>query len=91
MKVRYTPGALRQLDKVLDYIEKRSPQGARHVKERIQAIVRILTDHPLAGGATDRPGQRRMVTSPYPYAIFYRVRDDEVIIQRIRHTARRPV
>nr|WP_244542053.1 hypothetical protein [Afipia sp. GAS231] len=28
--------------------------------------------------------------SPYPYLIFYRVTDREVIIQRMRHTSRRP-
>jgi len=61
------------------------------VKRRIQAIINLLAEYPVAGEATDRPGQRRMVASPYPYAIFYRVHEDEVIIQRIRHTARRPV
>ena len=45
----------------------------------------------MAGQATERFGQRRLIVSPYPYVVFYRVRDDEVIIQRIRHTARRPL
>lgn len=44
----------------------------------------------MMGQSTGRPGQRRMVVSPCPYAIFYRVQGAEVIIQRIRHTARRP-
>lgn len=91
MKVRYTPGALRQLDEILGYIAERNPRAAHRVKERIQAIVDLLADHPMAGESTDRPGQRRMITSPYPYIVFYRVREDELIIQRIRHAARRPL
>jgi toxin ParE1/3/4 len=91
VKVRYTASALRQLDEVLGYIRQRNPQGARRVGRRIQIIVNLLAQHPLAGQPTERPRQRRIVASPYPYVVFYRVRDEEVVIQRIRHTARRPV
>jgi len=31
-----------------------------------------------------------MLVSPYPYLIFYRVAEDAVIIQRVRHRARDP-
>ena len=91
LKVAYTPSALRQIDKILTYIEERNPRGARHVQERIKAMVNMLAEHPLSGHATDEPGQRRMIASPYPYAIFYRVRDDLLIVQRVRHTSRRSV
>ncbi len=33
---------------------------------------------------------RRLVVSPYPYLIFYRVADDALVIHGIRHGARRP-
>jgi toxin ParE1/3/4 len=29
-------------------------------------------------------------TPPYPYLIFYKVAEDEIIIHAIRHTARDP-
>jgi plasmid stabilization system protein ParE len=61
------------------------------VKARIKDIIDLLEFQTEAGQATNRPGQRRMVVSPYPYMIFYRICDDSVIIQRIRHTARRPI
>ena len=32
-----------------------------------------------------------MFLTPYPYLIDYYVGDDEIVIQRFRHTARRPV
>jgi plasmid stabilization system protein ParE len=31
-----------------------------------------------------------MLVSPYPYLVFYRVTEDAVIAQRVRHAARDP-
>ncbi len=91
MRVRYLPSALRQLDAILDYIDAHDLQGANRVKARINAMTMLLSTHPLTGETTRRPGQRRMLVSPFPYVIFYRVTDDEVIVQRVRHTSRRPL
>lgn len=91
MRIVYTRNALRQLDEILIYIEERSPQGASRVKARIEDLLALLTKHASVGQTTSRAGQRRLVISPYPYAMFYRVKDDMVIVQRIRHTARRSI
>jgi toxin ParE1/3/4 len=90
VKLRVTRRAATQIAKALDYIEADSPQGANHVRERIQTLFRLLGQHPYAGQATDLPGVRRLTLSPYPYLIFYRITDSEVIVQRMRHTSRRP-
>ena len=90
MKLRVTRRAATQIEKALEYIEAESPQGANRMRERIQTLFLLLTHHPYAGQLTDLPGVRRLVVSPYPYLIFYRVTDDEVIVQRMRHTSRRP-
>jgi plasmid stabilization system protein ParE len=79
-----------QIERALDYIEAESPQGANRMRERIRTLFLLLAQHPQAGQATDLPGVRRLPVSPHPYLIFYRVTDDEVIVQRIRHTSRRP-
>jgi plasmid stabilization system protein ParE len=42
------------------------------------------------GQPTDLEGVRRILVSPYPYLIFYRVTEDALIIMRIRHAARNP-
>jgi len=91
VKIHYSAKALRQLDEILTYIEERNPQGARHVSRRIQIVIDLLARHPLAGQETDRPGQRRMIASPYPYVIYYRIGDGDITIQRLRHTSRRPL
>jgi len=90
VKLRYTLRAAAELDKVLAHIEAQSPQGARRVQARIQAIINLLLQHPHAGQLTSKGRLRRMVASPYPYLIFYRVTEDEIVIHGVRHGARSP-
>jgi plasmid stabilization system protein ParE len=71
VKLRYTLPALADLDAVLNYITARSPQGARRVQARIQAIIDLLLLYPGIGSRTDDPAIRRMTARPYPYVIFY--------------------
>jgi addiction module RelE/StbE family toxin len=91
VRLRVTDRAATQIEKALAYIEVESPQGANNVRERIATLFLLLSQHPYAGQATDLRGVRRLAVSPYPYLLFYRVTKDEVIIQRMRHTSRRPV
>ena len=91
VNVHYTRRALAQIDDALTYIEARSPQGATHVRDRILALVALLQKRPHAGRATSRPNVRRLPTNPYPYLIDDRVSEDEIVILRFRHSARRPL
>jgi plasmid stabilization system protein ParE len=50
-EVRYTLPALTDLEAILGYIERESPQGAARVQNRIQAIIDLLLLHPLVGAA----------------------------------------
>ncbi|HEV8678697.1 MAG TPA: type II toxin-antitoxin system RelE/ParE family toxin [Stellaceae bacterium] len=90
MKLRYTRPALADLSAILDYIAARSPQGARRVQARIQAVINLLLLHPNIGRSTDDPSIRRMMTTPYPYLIFYEATESEIIIHAVRHAARDP-
>lgn len=90
MNLRYTPKALAELADILAYVAERSPQGARNVQARIQAITALLVQHPHAGQLTSESGLRRTVTPPYPYLIFYAATAEEVVIIGVRHAAREP-
>jgi toxin ParE1/3/4 len=90
VKLRYTLRAAEELDQILSYIDERSPQGAHHVKTRIEAIVDLIALHPHAGQLTNTRRLRRVVAHPYPYLIFYAAMADEVVIHGVRHAARRP-
>lgn len=90
MRLRYTPGALAELDEALTYLTKRSPQGARRVQARIQAATDLLAEHPKRGQPTSNPRLRRIVAAPYAYLIFYEATEEEIIIIGVRHAARDP-
>jgi toxin ParE1/3/4 len=90
VKLRYTPRALAELDEVLTYIAERSPQGARNVRTRIDAIITMLLQHPGVGQLTSKGRLRRIGASPYPYLIFYRETGTEIVIHGVRHSARNP-
>ena len=62
-----------------------------HVHDRILALISLLQDRPYAGRATSRTNVRRLPTNPYPYLIDYRVGENEIVILRFRHSARRPL
>jgi plasmid stabilization system protein ParE len=90
VKLRYTLPALADLAAILDYVAAYSPQGARRVQARIQAVTDLLLLHPDIGRRTNDPAIRRMTTTPYPYLVFYEATETEVIIHAVRHAARDP-
>lgn len=59
MKIRYTLPALADLDSILTYISRTSPQGAARVQKRIQDVIGLLLTHPEIGLRTDDPNVRR--------------------------------
>lgn len=90
MRLRYTRRAASDLRAVLGYIAERSEPGAQHVMARLKSIIELLVTHPGIGRATGKADIRRVVATPYPYLVFYRVAADEIIILAIRHAARDP-
>jgi len=90
MKIRYTPRAFADREAIFDYIEKRSPQGARAVKQAIENTIRRLEHFPNSAPATNEPEIRELIVPRLPYKIYYRVVGQEVWIVHIRHAARRP-
>ena len=90
VKLRYTLPALADLSSILDYVAAHSPQGARRIQARIQAIIDLLLIHPHIGTRTDDPVIRRLTTPPYPYLVFYEATEAEIIIHAVRHAVRDP-
>ncbi|MEQ1952276.1 type II toxin-antitoxin system RelE/ParE family toxin [Mesorhizobium sp. CN2-181] len=90
VRVRYTTVALADLRELASYLDPRSQQGARRVRERIKALIDQLPEQAFVGRRTDDPTIRRLTTPPFPYLIFYEVTDTEIIIHAIRHGARDP-
>jgi toxin ParE1/3/4 len=89
MRVRYTPEAFSDRERILEYLRARSPGGARKVAASIRETLAQLGEQPHSGYRTDDPDVRVTFVVRYPYKIFYRVRETVVEILHIRHTSRR--
>lgn len=90
MKLRFTPLALAEIDGILADIASRSPQGARNVRNRLRRVAGLLRDQPHIGRITDVPPVRRIGLRPYPYTVFYRVAEREVVVIGLHRAARDP-
>jgi plasmid stabilization system protein ParE len=64
VNLRYTLPALADLEDVLDYIARHSPQGARRVQVRIKAVIDLLPRYPGIGTRTDDPAIRHSTPRP---------------------------
>ena len=90
MKLGYAPRALRDLESITAYLAQHSPSGATNVITAIKSSIDTLAAFPEMAPAVDDAGHRRLPVLRYPYAIFYRIAADELLILHIRHTSRRP-
>jgi toxin ParE1/3/4 len=73
MRVRYTPAAFSDRERIIEYLKERSTSGASNVAASIRETVAQLRDHPHSGYRTDDPDIRVIFVARYPYKIFYRV------------------
>jgi plasmid stabilization system protein ParE len=58
MRVRYTPEAFADRERIIEYLRERSPSGARNVAASIRDAVAQLGGHPLSGYRTGDPEVR---------------------------------
>ena len=66
MRVRYTPEAFADREKIFGYLREHSPSGARNVMASIREAVRLLRDQPYSGYKTDDPDIRSNSSSAIP-------------------------
>jgi toxin ParE1/3/4 len=90
VKVRYRELALADLEAIFQYLNERSPSGARNVLGAIHQAVSQIAARPLAAPRTSEADVRVKILGRYRYKIFYSTTGDAVEIIHIRHAARRP-
>jgi toxin ParE1/3/4 len=90
MRLRFTPQAQTDIEKIYAYLNQRSPSGAYNVSVAIYAATRFIAERPKASPLTGKPNVRVKVLRRYHYKIFYHVIEDTVEIVHVRHMSRRP-
>lgn len=89
MRVLWTEPALDGIARAYDYLYDFNPQAAMQVAANIREVGDGLGKFPYRGRPVPHTAMRDVMTA-YPYIIRYRISGDDVIILRVRHTARRP-
>lgn len=91
MKVRFTRQAADDIAAIADYIRAENPGAAQRVCVVILDAVQTLSRFPRLGRLQSE-GARKLVTSPYSYAVYYVADDaaDEIVVLTVRHPSRRP-
>jgi toxin ParE1/3/4 len=90
MKVRFRALALADLENIFQFLNERSPAGARNVLRAIHDAIGEITAHPFAAPRTSDPTLRVKILGRYRYKIFYEIDGETIDIIHIRHAARRP-
>ena len=91
MKVRYRRRALRDIENIYEYIEKRNQSAAVRTVAGIRAAADRLGALPYMGHAGREPGTYEWVVVGSPYIIVYEVDEavGEVAIVAVFHGAQR--
>jgi toxin ParE1/3/4 len=87
MKLRYSRGALADLDEIFSYVARDNPRAAARLVERIERVSTLISDQPYLGMMTRNARFRRFPVGNY--LIVYEIGMDEIVIHYVRHSARR--
>ncbi|PJK08807.1 plasmid stabilization protein ParE [Lysobacteraceae bacterium NML95-0200] len=88
LPITWSQGAERDLLEILSYIADENPLAAEHLRQRLEASVLPLAEHPYMYRSSDRiPGLRELLAHPN-YLILYRVGSSHVEITAVVHARR---
>lgn len=90
MRVRFTTRARNDLVEILNYVDERSPQGARNVKVAINKTIELIGQFPESGRRAGVEETRVLAVGRYPSLIYWSIEAGDVWLVHIRHAARRP-
>lgn len=88
MAIRWTRGALRNLQDLLDYIAADNPGRATSFAQELRDKIERLEEYPGLGHAGRLPGTRELVLHAN-YRVIYRANEGTVQVLRIHHSAMR--
>jgi toxin ParE1/3/4 len=91
MPVEFSPSAWDELCSAVDWYESRSPGLGRRLFECIEDALTEVRRNPSSFPAWKYDGRvRRFVLQTFPYALFYREREQVLEVVAVAHTARKP-
>jgi plasmid stabilization system protein ParE len=89
MRIQFHPDARAELRAARDWYYERSPLSAFAFAQTVQNAISRLKDAPSTFPLAER-GTRKFVLQRFPFNIFYRALETEIIIVAVAHQKRRP-
>jgi len=89
MKLRLHPEARAELVEARNWYHKRSPLSSVAFSHAVDRAVSQIRDSPYRFPLADH-GTRKVVLQRFPFNIFYRTAESEVVIVAVAHQKRRP-
>ena len=83
-----SPAESEYADSMLFYLEE-SPQAADNFIEEVEAALLEIAEFPERYPISDDDVRAKVLTT-FPFTIFYRVKNDEVVVSSISHDKRKP-
>ena len=83
MRIRWSPEAAGDLERIVRRIQKDNPSAANTIYEGVTS----LKDFPHRGRSGRIEGSRELVLAPLPYIAVYRVKEQSIEVLRIYHAA----
>ena len=85
-RVIWSPGLIEDLESILGYIERTSPDYARAVGQQIVDAIEAIGDFPESGSIVPEFNDLNLREKfVFRYRLIYRVREDAVIVLTIHH------
>ena len=93
-EVRLSEEAIRQLEKICEYIASNSPHNALRWLKKIRVAIDALGKYPEVHAVIytrEQAGREVRQTFYGTYRILYEIQGDAVYVLTVRHGARRPI
>jgi len=87
MRIRWTPAAALDLQRISDYLKDHHPHYREPTIRKLYAAIRSLKESPHLGRVGREQGTRELVFPPLPYVAVYRVTEHSIEVLRIFHGA----
>ena len=84
VRLRYAPRARSDIAHIYEYIARHDRRAATAIVRQIRLTISLLAEHPGLGRETDIPGVGVLPTPRFPYIVYHRVHEDELIIIHVR-------
>lgn len=89
MKLRWTDGAVEDLQSAHDYLEAENPKAAWEAVARIMSALERLEQFPHMGRTGRVEGSRELVVTGTPFLVAYRLKGESIQILAVLHAARK--